>query len=43
MVTERLKKRPDEELQMKMQYLSNNWNSTVSTVKDKRAMIAKVS
>ncbi|KAK6045115.1 spectrin repeat-containing domain protein [Cooperia oncophora] len=43
MVTERLKKVPDDDLQMKMQYLASNWNPTVTNVKDKKAMIAKVS
>ncbi|KAK6054961.1 hypothetical protein COOONC_07536, partial [Cooperia oncophora] len=42
MVTERLKKVPDDDLQMKMQYLASNWNPTVTNVKDKKAMIAKV-
>ncbi|XGW21562.1 hypothetical protein V3C99_004485 [Haemonchus contortus] len=42
MVTERLKKVPDDELQLKMQYLANNWNPTVTNVKDKKAMISKV-
>ncbi|WKX89695.1 hypothetical protein Q1695_008943 [Nippostrongylus brasiliensis] len=42
MVTERLKKVPDEDLQMKLQYLTSSWNPTISTIKDRKTMIAKV-
>ncbi|EYB85849.1 hypothetical protein Y032_0289g1495 [Ancylostoma ceylanicum] len=41
-VTERLKKAPDEELQSKLQKLSSNWNPAVGAVKERSAVVAKV-
>ncbi|KIH68931.1 hypothetical protein ANCDUO_00726 [Ancylostoma duodenale] len=41
-VTERLKKAPDDELQSKLQQLSSNWNPAVGAVKERSAVVAKV-
>ncbi|KAK6730474.1 hypothetical protein RB195_007126 [Necator americanus] len=41
-VTERLKKVPDDELQSKLQLLSTNWNTAVGAVKERSEVVAKV-
>ncbi|KAJ1362929.1 hypothetical protein KIN20_022654 [Parelaphostrongylus tenuis] len=41
-VTERLKKSPNDELQSKLQNLSASWNSAVNGVKQRKALVTKV-